>query len=90
MYLAAVCAANQHLVRFGCCLVDSKIAPGYHRVIKTPMDFGTIKKKLEVSRFALFCFRFVVLFGNKDGLCGMDHLQSTPLVTNPPLMDFWF
>lgn len=29
-------------------LVDPVDAPGYYKVIKTPMDFGTIRVKLEV------------------------------------------
>ena len=32
-----------------CLLVDPVDAPGYYKVIKTPMDFGTIRVKLEVS-----------------------------------------
>ena len=31
------------------CVVNPKKAPGYLDVVKNPMDFGTIKKKLEVS-----------------------------------------
>ena len=30
-------------------LVDPVDAPGYYKVIKTPMDFGTVRVKLEVS-----------------------------------------
>ena len=30
-------------------IVDPVDAPGYYKVIKTPMDFGTIRVKLEVS-----------------------------------------
>ena len=29
-------------------LVDPVDAPGYYKVIKTPMDFGTVRAKLEV------------------------------------------
>lgn len=28
--------------------VDPSDAPGYYKIIKTPMDFGTIRAKLEV------------------------------------------
>lgn len=34
---------------FSCWIVDPVDAPGYYKVIKTPMDFGTIRVKLEVS-----------------------------------------
>lgn len=34
---------------FSCRIVDPVDAPGYYKVIKTPMDFGTIRVKLEVS-----------------------------------------
>ena len=33
-----------------CILVDPAEAPGYYKVIKKPMDFGTVRKKLEVRR----------------------------------------
>jgi len=33
-------------------LVDPVDAPGYYKVIKNPMDFGTIRAKLEVSPLA--------------------------------------
>ena len=37
---------------FSCRTVDPVDAPGYYKVIKTPMDFGTIRVKLEVSPLA--------------------------------------
>ena len=36
-----------------CFSVDPVDAPGYYKVIKTPMDFGTIRVKLEVSYLIL-------------------------------------
>lgn len=46
---------------FICCvffnLVDQNDAPGYYRIIKNPMDFGRIKRKLEVCiKFNMFWF----------------------------------
>ena len=38
-----------NLCFFSCRIVDPVDAPGYYKVIKTPMDFGTIRVKLEVS-----------------------------------------
>ncbi|XP_006811899.1 BRCA2-interacting transcriptional repressor EMSY-like [Saccoglossus kowalevskii] len=34
--------------------VDPHEAPGYHKIIKQPMDFGTIKKKLETGQYRDF------------------------------------
>ena len=38
-----------------CLSVDPVDAPGYYKVIKTPMDFGTIRVKLEVSCLKCSC-----------------------------------
>ena len=52
-----------YLFIFSGWLVDPVDAPGYYKVIKTPMDFGTVRAKLEVrfsesQRTLLFLLSF--------------------------------
>ena len=45
--------------------VDPVDAPGYYKVIKNPMDFGTIRVKLEVSQItfdSLLLLTIMLLF----------------------------
>ena len=56
-------------------LVDPVDAPGYYKVIKTPMDFGTVRVKLEVSTITccllqdFFLHDYILLAHDRYSFC---------------------
>ena len=53
---------------FSVITVDPNEVPDYYSIIKSPMDFGTIKRKLEVL-FSSYIFTVHILLLKFDKLC---------------------
>lgn len=55
--------------------VDPVDAPGYYKVIKTPMDFGTIRVKLEVSQITFESLLLLTIVWQHNGTIWLCYLQ---------------